>query len=89
MSSARSSAEVPLQPQTTAAFYGQVMEALQRLDLDVAINRRPNEVEPAIPFDEDEVHSSYDPEWAYRFWRALLQARPGLDNFLQNADDLI
>jgi hypothetical protein len=64
---------VPLQPQTTAAFYGQVMKALQRLDLDVAINRRPNEVEPAIPFDVDEVHSSYDPEWAYRFWRALLQ----------------
>jgi thiamine transporter len=31
------------------------------------------------------------PDWllALLLWRALLQARPGLDNFLQNADDLI
>ena len=64
---------VPLQAQTTAEFYRQVMEALDDLDLPVSINTKPNEVEDPIPFDQDEVHCQYDPDAAWRFWRALLQ----------------
>jgi hypothetical protein len=38
------------------------------------IRRTPNEVPDAIPFDEDRAHRSYDPEYAHRFWRVLVQA---------------
>jgi hypothetical protein len=66
--------EVPLRPQAVAAFYARLMEALHRLDLDIRINARPSEVTDPIRFAEDEVHRSYDAEYANRFWRALVQA---------------
>ncbi len=64
---------LPLRAQPTADFYASVMNALRELDLTVEIVAKPNEVEEAIPFPEDRKHSSYDPEWAHRFWRVLLQ----------------
>ena len=66
--------EVPLRPQTVAEFYKLVTEALRQLDLDVRISRKPSELVDPIPFAEDEVHRSYDAEYAHRFWRALVQA---------------
>jgi Family of unknown function (DUF5996) len=66
--------EVLLRPQTVATFYSLVMEALQRLDLNVRITRKPSEVVDPIPFAQDEVHRSYDAEYAHRFWQALVQA---------------
>lgn len=64
----------PLEPQSVARFYAQLMAGLDRLGLPVAINRKPNELAEAIPFDEDEDHRSYDADAAQRFWRALVQA---------------
>jgi hypothetical protein len=72
---------VPLQDQTTADFYSSVMEALCDLDLRVRVYQRPNEVVTAIPFSEDHVHKSYDPEAAQRFWRVLLQAHRVFEQF--------
>jgi hypothetical protein len=66
--------EVPLRPQTVAAFYALLMEALRRFNLGVKINPKPSEVVDPIPFAKDEVHRSYDAEYANRFWRALVQA---------------
>jgi uncharacterized protein DUF5996 len=63
-----------LAPQPVSAFYRQVMALLDELELPVKINRRPNELPEAIPFDKDDVHRSYDAEHAQRFWRALVQA---------------
>jgi hypothetical protein len=34
----------------------------------------PCEIANAVPFAGDREHASYDPEYANRFWRALLQA---------------
>ena len=65
--------EVPLRPQTVAAFYNLVMEALRRLDLDIRITRKPSELVDPIPFSEDEVHRTYDAECVHRFWLALVQ----------------
>jgi hypothetical protein len=65
---------LPLVPQTVAAFYARLMEEMVRLDLRVRIRTLPNEVPDAIPLDRDETHGSYDPEYASRFWRALVQA---------------
>jgi hypothetical protein len=72
---------VPLEPQSVATFYRRLMEALSALGLRVAIYARPNEVAEAIPFAEDEVHRSYDPEYANRFWRVLVQTDRVLKRF--------
>ena len=50
------------------------MEELTRLGLSVKISKRPNEVPDPVPFDQDEAHASYDPEYANRFWRVLVQS---------------
>jgi hypothetical protein len=67
-------AQVALVPQTTAALYAGVRAALGEVGVSVPIYPRPSEVAEAIPFDQDEVHRSYDAEAAHRFWLALLQA---------------
>ena len=63
-----------LQSQSVAKFYDAVMKALNDLELPVKINMFPNEIENPIPFDQDEEHRSYDPEYANRFWRVLVQS---------------
>jgi hypothetical protein len=64
-----------------AAFYRNLMAELERLGLPVRINRKPNEVPEPIRFDEDESHRAYDPEYANRFWRILVQADRILKEF--------
>ena len=65
---------IRLQPQSVASFYREVMSKLRELAIEVQIGMRPNETLEAIPFDRDEKHAAYDPEYADRFWRVLLQA---------------
>jgi Family of unknown function (DUF5996) len=65
---------VELAPRTVADFYGEFMSALRALDIDVKIWTTPVEVESPVPFERDFKHASYDPEYANRFWRALVQA---------------
>src|SRR5262249_30988688 len=64
---------MPLRPRSVADFYTEVMAMLEELQLTVRIDRVPNEIADAIPFDEDTKHSAYDPEYAQRCWRILLQ----------------
>jgi hypothetical protein len=49
------------------------MSALRELDIPVQIREYPCEVPSALRFSEDRVHHAYDPEYAERFWRALVQ----------------
>jgi len=63
-----------LQPQSVADFYARVIGLLDELGIAVTINEMPNEVPDPIPFPDDRVHASYDPDAAHRFWRALVQA---------------
>jgi len=42
--------------------------------LNVQINKKPNEITDAIRFDRDDSHAAYDPDYANRFWRILVQA---------------
>ena len=65
---------IKLAPKSVARFYSEVMAVLVDLKSDVAINTTPNEVDPAIPFEKNETDASYDPEYANRFWRVLLQS---------------
>lgn len=65
---------IELKPRSVANFYKAVMTALDELGLPVKIDVLPNEIANPIPFDRDEQHRSYDPEYANRFWRVLVQA---------------
>src|SRR5689334_8571583 len=72
---------LPLTAQSVANFYHAVMQALDQLELPVKIDLLPNEITDPIRFDEDETHRSYDPQWANRFWRVLLQSDRVLKKF--------
>ena len=65
---------IELKPRSVADFYKAVMSALDELKLPVEIDIMPNEIPDPIPFDRDDTHRSYDPEYANRFWRVLVQA---------------
>jgi len=65
---------IPLVPQTVAQFYRAVMSALSDRGIEAHFSTTPNEVDPAIPFEENETDAAYDPEYANRFWRVLLQS---------------
>ena len=62
-----------LAPMTVAEFYERIMTLLRELDLRVTIFPQPNELEDATPLDQDREHSAYDPEFAHRLWRVLLE----------------
>jgi hypothetical protein len=64
---------LPLAPQSVAAFYAAVMRKLEDMGLPVRIWSTPVEISAPIPFERDTVHQSYDPEYANRFWRLLVQ----------------
>ena len=61
-----------LQGQAVADFYSSVLSLLDKLGIQVRINEHPNEVMDPIPFSQDQTHSTYDPEYATRFWRVML-----------------
>ena len=63
---------VPLYPRSVADFYREFMATLRSVGIDVKIWSTPVEVDP-IPFEQDKTHAAYDPEYANRFWRILLQ----------------
>jgi hypothetical protein len=64
---------LPLIPRSVAAFYREFMACLQALGIEVTINPLPSEVQNPIRCDVDEVHASYDPVYAQRFWHILVQ----------------
>jgi Family of unknown function (DUF5996) len=63
-----------LEPRAVAEFHAALMATLAELDIRVRINGSPNEISNPIPFREDRAHTAYDPDYAQRFWRVLLQA---------------
>jgi len=75
------SATFALAPMSVAAFYARVLAALGDIGVSVRIHASPNEVDPAIPFAEDETHASYDPAAVEAFWRQLIVADRLLTEF--------
>ena len=74
-----SSRTIQLRPRSVADFFHELMGALKELGIQVQITTNPVEVENDIPFDQDQVHASYDAEYVNRWWRILLQ----IDRILQ------
>jgi hypothetical protein len=70
-----------LKPETVAGFYKSVIGILPPLGIDAHVDPHPQEVADAIPFDQDTTHCSYDPEYAYRFWRILVSSSKVFERF--------
>jgi hypothetical protein len=64
---------VALGPRTVADFYTEVMSRLRGLGLETRIWTMPVEIPDAIPFENDTIHASYDPDYVRRFWHILVQ----------------
>jgi hypothetical protein len=65
---------IALKSRSVADFYKELMTLLSSIKLEVKISAGPDEVPAPIPFAEDHTHASYDPEYANRFWRILVQS---------------
>ena len=63
-----------LEPRSVAQFYARLMTELAVLGLRVRIYPLPNELPDSVRLDEDEAHCAYDPIYAQRFWRILVQS---------------
>jgi hypothetical protein len=73
--------KLALEPRSVADFYRELMSTLRGLGIDVKIWPVPVEVPDPVPFAEDTRHASYNPEYAQRFWRILVQADRVLEEF--------
>lgn len=63
---------VALAARSVADFYKEVFSVLASLGIEAAIWANPVEIaEDPIPLDRDEMHRSYDPVYAERFWRTI------------------
>jgi Family of unknown function (DUF5996) len=63
----------PLRKQSVADFHRAFMAALNALGIEVRIWTTPVEIADPIPFEQDQAHASYDPEYVRRFWQILVQ----------------
>jgi len=75
------SAGFALEPMSVADFHARLMGELDRLGHPVRIHQRPNEIPDAVRFDDDTAPREYDPQYANRFWRVLVQADRVLKRF--------
>lgn len=74
-------AKLDLRPTSVAAFYAETMDMLRQIGLEVHIWKMPVEIQDPIPFDQDEQHASYDPEYANRFWQVLRASEKVMQEF--------
>ena len=72
---------LPLAARPVADFYWEFMSMLRSAGVDVKIWKMPVEIPDPIPFDQDRVHASYDPERVEKFWRILLSVDATFNQF--------
>jgi Family of unknown function (DUF5996) len=70
-----------LVPRTVAEFYFELMSTLHSLGIDAKVWTMPVEVPRPVRFNLDEQHSSYDSEYAHRFWQVLVNVDTVLREF--------
>ena len=64
---------LPLGPRTVADVYRDLMDSLRAVGMPVTIWPVAVEIPTPIRLDQDAAHRSYDPAYAQRFWRVLVQ----------------
>jgi hypothetical protein len=71
----------PLDAYTVADFLSRYIAELRAVGVEARFTASPNEVEPAIPFAEDQEHASYDRAAVHRWWQALVQVDRVMQQF--------
>ena len=61
----------PLRSRSVAGFLALLQGTLRALDVDPALNLAPQEVVDPVPFDQDLVHGTYEPEAVDAWWQAM------------------
>lgn len=72
---------IALRPRTVADFYNTLFAQLDQLGIQVQIHGAPNEMDPAIPFAENTVNKTYDPEAAHTIWQAMVKVSGVFNTF--------
>jgi hypothetical protein len=72
---------IKLYPRSVASFYEELFSKLKSMNIEVAIYDSPNEIDPAIPFQQDTIHKSYDPVQMNLIWQALVCIEPVFTRF--------
>ncbi|MGH9761373.1 MAG: DUF5996 family protein [Blastocatellia bacterium] len=72
---------IGLSARTVADFYHEVMATVESLGISLKIWPVPVEIKDPIPFEQDTVHASYDPEYANRFWKVLVESTLVFEEF--------
>ncbi len=67
------SQSIALRPRSVADFYKDLFEKLGVMGIEARIYPKPNELDPAIPFAEDEQHKTYDAVQMNLYWQALMR----------------
>jgi hypothetical protein len=73
-----------LAARSVADFYREFMSLLRSAGIEVKIWRMPVEIANPIPFDQDQVHASYDPKAVETFWRILLSVDSVFNEFVRD-----
>jgi len=63
--------ELSLYGRPIADFYAELFNLLRNAGIEVSIYDRPNELDKAVPFPEDNEPREYDPAKMNLFWQAL------------------
>lgn len=73
--------EFELEGLSVADFYKKIMKCLDTLGIEVHINKTPNEIADAIPFDEDDAHHIYKPKHVKALHKAMLLTQGVFNKF--------
>jgi hypothetical protein len=72
---------IKLRSGNIAGFYDELKSKLKSLGIEIHIWTVPVEMEDRLPFDKDYRERKYDPDYAGRFWRCLVQVSKVLHIF--------
>ncbi|KQR93255.1 hypothetical protein ASG01_08640 [Chryseobacterium sp. Leaf180] len=64
---------IKLQSGSIADFYQALFGILRSLEIEVEIFAKPNELQEAIPFDQDQQEREYNEEEIQKYWKALIK----------------
>jgi hypothetical protein len=72
---------IDLKSGTIAEFYFEIKRKLNALGIEINIWPVPVEIEDRMPFDKDYRPRKYDPDYANRFWKSLVQVSKVMNIF--------
>lgn len=72
---------IPVVTSSVAELTGNILQALQQMDIDLKISTVPTEVPNPIPFEQDIEKRIYQPRLAQDWWQALCQIHRVLQRY--------